>query len=89
MKSNKDYYDLYIEGNKGADYVLFNVVNKDSIRLDIGYCCVKIFDKIIPNELLPIMINEIMDGCNGNIIDFIDKLNIGSEYKEYLKTKVE
>lgn len=37
MKSNKDYYDLYIEGNKGDDYALFNVVNKDSIQLDIGY----------------------------------------------------
>lgn len=30
-----------------------------------------------------------MDGCNGNVIDFIDKLDIDNGYKEYLKAKVE
>jgi hypothetical protein len=88
MKPNKDYYDLYIEGNNGADYVHIDIVKSDRIRLDVGYNCVHVLDKVIPNELLPIMINEIMNGCNGNIIDFIDKLDIYDEYKEYLKSKI-
>jgi hypothetical protein len=43
---------LYLEGNNGGDYIQITPLPDGRIHLEIGHCCVKLVNHIVPVEFL-------------------------------------
>ena len=55
MKKQK----FIMEGNNGGDYIKLIQIDKDRLSLEIGNCCVIVFNHIIPVEFLTNVLTEV------------------------------
>ena len=51
-KSLRNLGEVYIEGNKGGDYLRIAHIKDNMVRLEIGHCCVVTISHEIPVEIL-------------------------------------
>lgn len=43
---------IYFEGNNGDDYIKIELLKDDTIHLEVGHCCVRMINHIVPVEFL-------------------------------------
>ncbi len=51
---------IRLEGNNGGDYFLIQQLSDGRLHLEVGHCCVIIFDSVIPVEVFTLLINQAM-----------------------------
>lgn len=84
-----DYKNIYVEGNKGGDFLEITTVSSDGdddvVHLRIGHCCVYYLDIEVPVAVLTSMIGNYFNH-NKNVKPMFDeKIDWPKEYKEKLK----
>lgn len=55
---SKPTKEVYIEGNKGGDYLKITPLEGNLLRLEVGNCCVITVRHIVPVEFLTILLTE-------------------------------
>lgn len=54
-------FEIYLEGNKGGDYIrLKHIDGEDTVDLEVGNCCVKTINHKVPIEFLTSALTEIV-----------------------------
>ena len=78
---------VYLEGNKGGDFVEITPMKCERVYLRCGCSCVMMIDAIVPNEFLSIVLNDcIMQ--HGSVKEYLDQINYDEIYKQKLISKV-
>lgn len=78
---------LCITGNNYGDFVEITPMVNDRIYIHSGHCCVTDLDKIIPNEVLSMMINQIVMDY-GSVEEFVKQSGFDKDYKNELLAKI-
>lgn len=60
---------IYIEGNRGGNYVDIEKLDDNRIRLKIGDCCVHTIDVIITAEVFSNFLTQMILQSNTNLIE--------------------
>jgi hypothetical protein len=55
---------IYVEGNKGGDYLSIKPTGGNLLSLDVGHCCVVYTRAIVPVEILTALIGQ--NFCSNN-----------------------
>jgi hypothetical protein len=79
---------IYIEGNKGANFIRITQIDNNNIELQIGDCCVHTIHCIISAEALSNLLTTIMydnDSSFGELLS--NKLNFDEPYKSEILYK--
>ena len=59
-KRPKEKYDkIFVEGNNSGDFIKIEHIKNNLIRLEIGHCCVYVFNHEIPVEILAALLSQI------------------------------
>ena len=61
--------EIYIEGNKGANYVKIEQLSDNSIILEIGDCCVQTVEMIVTAEVLSNFLTNLSLDANKSLLD--------------------
>lgn len=78
---------VYLEGNKGGDFVEITPMKGERVYLRCGCSCVMMIDAIVPNEFLSIVLNDcIMQ--HGSIKEYLNQINYDEIYKQKVIRKV-
>ena len=51
-RPEEKYNKIYVEGNKGGDFIKIEHIKDNLIKLEAGHCCVYTFNHEIPVEIL-------------------------------------
>jgi len=84
----KKFKQVSIEGNKGGDYLNINTCTEDdTLDIEIGHCCVHIFDATVPVELVTALFADMMNR-HGTPEKFIQSLGWPQDFKDELISKI-
>jgi ABC-type uncharacterized transport system auxiliary subunit len=82
------YNNFYAEGNNGGDYFHIQQLDSGDIHLEVGHCCVKVVDSIIPIEFLTLALSEIVVSSEGGIKQYIEGSSWSDDFKKELLSKL-
>lgn len=82
-----DKNHIYIDGNKGGDFVEITKLTDDTIYLNSACSCVSTVDCVVPNEFLSMLLAECLIK-HGSVENFIMQTDYADEYKVELMGKI-
>ena len=82
---------MRLEGNNGGDYIQITrfEMHPDVVHLEVGHCCIKEIDHIVPVEFLTSWLARAMMGSDAGIEAALRKSNWPKEFVRELIAKVE
>lgn len=83
-ESLRNLGEIYIEGNKGGDYLRIALIKDNIVQLEIGHCCIVTISHEIPVEILTSILSKATD--YGHFEDL--ELEWDDEFSQKLKAQV-
>jgi DNA-binding protein YbaB len=84
----KKFKQVAMEGNKGGDYLYINTdTDNDVLDIEVGHCCIHVFDASVPVELVTALFNDMMIRF-GTPEKFIQSRGWPQEFKDELIAKI-
>ena len=79
---------FHLEGNNGADYITIEPLPDGRIHLEVGHCCVKDIDHIVPVEFITSVLSAAVIE-HGSVKAVMKSMRWDHDYIEQLVAQIE
>lgn len=84
-ESLRNQGEVYIEGNKGGDYLRIAFIKDNMVRLEIGHCTVITVSHEIPVEILTSLLSEATSWGHFEDVEFDWDADFSQELRSQIK----